>query len=133
MSATDPETQGYFDAVTKALAQSNTPAQRQKRERLAELTRQAEAIQAEAQDLQAAITEADKAVSDAERALGAHLQVKHGLAKAAQAQTAFVLPDLPSLDGTPCDDLLDGSITEDASGRYEAVGGIWVRIPGEAA
>jgi hypothetical protein len=116
------DTQLYLEALEAALAASNAPEQRQKRERLAAITREYE-------ELSASITEADRAVTEAEIALSRHLSAKYaGTPPAAILSDPEALPEIPSLDGTPCDDLLDGSITEDASGRYEARAGRWHRI-----
>jgi hypothetical protein len=118
-----PDTAALLTALEAALAASNAPEQRAKRERLAAITREAE-------ELSAAITEADRAVTEAELALSRHLTAKH-----AQTPSAAILSDpgaiaqSKGLDGTPVEDgLLDGSITEDAHGRYEAVNGRWVMI-----
>ena len=121
------DTKTYLTALEAALAASNAPEQRQKRERLAAITREYE-------ELSASITEADRAVTEAEIALSRHLSAKHGKTPpAAILSDPEALPEIPSLDGTPCDDLLDGSITEDASGRYEARAGRWHRITESAA
>lgn len=65
------DTQPFLDALEAALAKSNAPEQRQKRERLAAISREAEALSAD-------ITAADEAVTNAEKALHAHLAAKHG-------------------------------------------------------
>lgn len=122
---TPPDTQALLDALAAALSASNAPEQRQKRELLAAISREAE-------ELSASITETDRAVTEAELALNRHLSAKHGKTPPAAA-SSDPEREIPSLDGTPCDDLLDGSVTEDASGRYEARGGLWHRITEDVA
>lgn len=125
MTDTPPDTLPFLKALDVALAAANTPESRQKRERLAELSREAEVLSRE-------LTAMDAAITDAEVALNRHLNQKHGAA-ARIAAPAAEAPPPRTLEGTSCDDLLDGSVTEDNYGRYEAKAGVWVRIRGEAA
>lgn len=103
--------------LEKALAASNTPEQRAKRERLASITREAESLSAE-------ITAADAAITAAERALGEHLAKKHAdVPKPAPPVAAE--PDIPGWPNAD-PDLLDGSVMETGGKRYVVSNGQWV-------
>lgn len=131
---TDRPTQEYLDDLARALEASNAPENRAKRERLAELSRQAIDLQANMEALSKELTASDEQVTAAELALKQHLDSKHGIvpASATLEPGAPSAPEPETLEGRSCDDLLDGSITEDHAGRYEARGGVWIKI-GEAA
>lgn len=96
MTDTPDDTQTLLDALKAALDASNAPEQREKRERLATISREAE-------DLSAAITAADLAVTNAERALAAHLAAKHAPSPQGSqtAQQAFRKPVPPREGGAP--------------------------------
>lgn len=71
---TPPDTQSFLDALKAALDASNAPENREKREKLAEISRTMLALEADAAEL----TRTDQAVTDAELALKQHLDKKHG-------------------------------------------------------